>query len=222
MKTRNDSITRIMRVLRLGSALIVMVLAASAVEAQYTGPTPQQTPVPGNPAAISHAAREFLQFAAQANQAEIIMANVAETRSENSTVRELARMMLTDHHDNYNLLQVTAQNHWVVLDSKLDWMNKRAVNHLDQVNAADFDRAYTAVVMKDHVKCIAKFDKAVTEMEEPSIREYAQNTLPILRKHLRHAEDAARSVGVDEATISSILRGLPGEEAQRTITFNQN
>jgi predicted outer membrane protein len=109
----------------------------------------------------------------------------------------------------------------VALDATLTSANERAVDRLRKASDADFDMDYTKVMLKDHVKCIKMFDKAVADIEEPYVKEYARNTLPALRKHLRHSEDAARSVGVDEATISSILKGLPLGESQ-AVSFNQN
>ena len=222
MKIYNNSMTRLMCVLKLGMALSAAIFAASALQAQYTGPTAPQAPLSGNDNGVSHAAREFMQDAAQANLTEIAMANIAQTRAQNTAVKELAEMMRSDHQQNYDLLQVMAQNHLVVLDSSPDTMNQRAVHRLHKASDADFDKDYTKVMLKDHVNCITRFDKALADIEEPYVRQYAQNTLPALRKHLRHSEDAARAVGVDEGTISSILKGLPGDELPRIVASNQN
>jgi putative membrane protein len=226
MKKCYNSMTRLMRAARIGTALSAAIFAATALQAQYAGPAPQapQSPPPGNTDGISHAshaAKDFMQDAAQANQTEIAMANIAEARSETPVVKELAQMMRADHQQNYDLLQVMAQNHLVALDGSLNSVNQRAVNRLQKAGDADFDKDFTKVMLKDHVKCIARFARAVTDIEEPYVKDYAQNTLPALRKHLLHTETAARSVGVDEATISSILKGLPSDEA-RAVSFNQN
>jgi putative membrane protein len=220
MNTCKDSMTRLMRVARIGTVLSAAILAGPALQAQVTPQAP--TPAPGNSAEISHQAKEFLQDAAQANQTEIAMANVAEARSQNTAVKELAQMMKSDHQQNYAQLQLIAQNHMVDLDSSLSVMNQRAVNRLQKANDADFDKDYAKVMLKDHVKCVARFNKAIADTQEPYVKEYAQNTLPALRKHLQHSENAARAVGLDEATISSILKGLPSDESQRSVTFNQN
>jgi putative membrane protein len=222
MKTNKNFRTRLLRVARIGTAFSAALLAACALQAQYTGPTAPLPPLSGDSAGVSASARIFMHDAAQANQTEIAMAGVAEARSQNSTVKELARMMRKDHQQNYDLLQTMAQNHLVVLESSLNLMNQRAVHHLQKAGDADFDKEYTKVMLKDHVKCITMFDKAIEEVKEPYVREYAQNTMPALRKHLRHAEEAARSAGVDEATITSILKGLPGDEALHSVTVNQN
>jgi putative membrane protein len=217
MKMSHNSTTRQSRFVN-GTALYTAIFAASALQAQSTGPSAAP---PRYSAPISHAAKEFLQFAVQANQTEIVMANAAEVTSQNDAVRDLARMLLIDHHQNYSLLQSIAQNHGVALDPSLDRLNRQAVNRLEKVSDAAFDRDYTSVVLKDHVKSITRFDRALSDIQEPSIREYAQNTLATLRQHLRHSEDAARAAGVDEVTISSILRGLPNDEALRAVAVSR-
>jgi putative membrane protein len=228
MKICNDSMTRLLRVLRSGTVSSAALFTACALQAQYIGPvtgpgTTTPTPAPTADAnGISHAAKDFMQFAAQANQTEIALANIAETRGQNAKVKELAQMMLADHQQNYGLLQGMAQNHLVALDSSLNWKNQRAVNRLQKAGIADFDKDYTTAMLEDHVKAIKRFDKAATGLDEQFVVQYAQNTLPDLRKHLRHSEDAARAVGVDEGAISSILKGLPSDELLRKVASNQN
>jgi putative membrane protein len=222
MKTFRNSVMHLERVLKIGSVLGAALLGTFALLAQAPSPSAPQASVPGNVGEISHQAKEFLQFAAQANQTEIAMADTAEGRSQNTVVKELAQMMRRDHQKNYAQVQLLAQSHMMALDSSLDMMNQHAVNKLQKTSDAELDKYYTTVMLKDHVKAINKFDKAVAQIEEPSVNQYAQGTLPALRNHLRHAEDAARSVGVDESTIASILKGLPSDEAGHAVSFNQN
>jgi putative membrane protein len=149
------------------------------------------------------------------------MANVAAGKAQNSTVKDLGQMMLADHQQNYTELQQVAQNHAVTLDAALSMMNRHAVNRLEKASTADFDRDYATTMVKDHVHAITEFDKAVADINEPDVKQYAQNTLPKLREHLRHSENAARAVGVDNATLSSILKGLPVEEPDRVVAATQ-
>jgi putative membrane protein len=202
------------RVLKVGAALGATIFTAAALQAQSAGQNP--TPLPPastEPSAdLSHRAKEFLKHAAQANQMEIAMANVAENKSLNTQVKDLARMMRTDHEQNYALLQTIAQNHGVTLDPKLDLLNQHEVNRLQKASDADFDKEYTKVMLKDHVKCINRFEKAASDMEEQDVKQYAQNTLPALRHHLQKSEEVARAVGMDDATINSILQDLPSQD----------
>jgi putative membrane protein len=218
MKTYRNYLVCLSRVAKTAAALGAAVFAATALQAQSAGQN--ATPPPSGsiePSAnVSHRAKEFLKEAAQANQTEIAMANVAEGKSQNTQVKDLARMLRSDHEQNYAQLQSTAQAHGITLDASLDMLNQHEVNRLQKANDAEFDKEYTKVMLKDHVKCIMRFDKAASDIEEQDVKQYAQNTLPALRRHLRKSEEAARSAGVDDSTISSILKELPAED--RAVT----
>ncbi len=161
---------------------------------------------------LSHKAKEFLKDAAESDQAEIAMANVAEGKSQNTQVKDLAQTLRAAHEKNYQAVQALAQAHDVKIDTRPDMMDKHAANRLQNASDANFDKEYTKMMLKDHVKCIKRFDKAVADVREMDIEEYAQDTLPKLRNHLRRSEDAARAVGVEESTIDSIVKGLPNED----------
>lgn len=200
--------TRLSRVLITGAALGAAMFAVSALQAQTTAPPTAST--------ISHRAKEFLKEAAQANQTEIAMANVAEGKAQNQQVKDLAHMMRTDHEQNYAEVQTLAQAHGVTLDPSLDMLNQHEVNRLQKTHDADFDKEYTKIMLKTHVKCIKRFDKAAADIEEQDVKQYAQSTLPALHHHLQKSEDAARAVGLDEATINDILKELPSQD--RAVT----
>jgi putative membrane protein len=208
MKLHKNYQTRLSRVLITGVALGAAIFAVSALQAQNTT-TPDSN--------ISHRAKEFLKEAAQANQTEIAMANVAEGKTQNPKVKELAHMMLTDHQQNYAQVQSLAQAHGVTLDSGLGLLNQHEVNRLQKAPDSEFDKEYTKVMLKDHVKCIKRFHLAVSEIEEQDVKQYAENTLPALRHHLQKSEEAARSAGLDEAVINSIVKDLPSEDRAVTI-----
>jgi putative membrane protein len=152
---------------------------------------------------------------------EISLGDVALEKSQNNDVRELAQTLRTDHQMNFTQLQAVARAHGVDLDTSLTWMDQRSVKHLQKADAADFDKEYTTAMLKDHVACIKKFDKAVADVDEADIKQYAQSTLPTLRGHLLKSEKAARAAGVEQDKIASILKELPIGEAERGVTLNQ-
>jgi len=211
MKTYRNYLIRLSRPVKAGAVLGAAMLATTALQAQSAGqnPAPPPSVSTDQSASISHRAKEFMEEAGQANQTEIAMANVADGKSQNTQVKELAHMMRTDHEQNYAQLQAIAQTHGITLDPSLDMLNQHAVNRLQKANDAEFDKEYTKVMLKDHVKCIKRFDKASSDIEDQDVKQYAQNTLPALRHHLQKSEEAARAAGVDDSTISSILKDLP-------------
>ena len=216
-KKYSSFLTCLPRVGKTGAMIGAALFATATVQAQSSSQSQNPPPPAASSASsITHRAKEFLREASQANQTEIAMANVAESKSANTQVKDLARMMRTDHEQNYAQVQTLAQAHGVKLDTGPDWMNQHEISHLEKANDAEFDKEYTKVMIKDHVKCIVRFEKAAADLEEQDIKQYAQSTLPALQHHLQKSEDAARSAGVDQATIDSLLKDLPNGD--RTVT----
>jgi len=50
------------------------------------------------------------------------------------------------------------------------------------------------MMMKDHKKDNAKYDKAQQEVTDADIKEYIDNTLPVLKHHLRMAENLQQQI----------------------------
>jgi len=209
MKIYQNYKTRLSRILMTGAVVGAAILAVPTIKAQNAAPPPDSSQPSSK---ISHRAKEFLKESGQANQTELAMANVALGKSQNSQVKDLANMMLTDHQKNFAQVQSLAQTYGITLDTGLDMLNQHAVNRLQKANDANFDREYTTVMLKDHVKCIKRFEKAASDMEEQNVKQYAQDTLPALRHHLQKSQEAARNAGVEDSTISSILKDLPSED----------
>jgi putative membrane protein len=151
-------------------------------------------------------AQAFLKAAAEGNAAEIALADVAERKAQNPEVKQLATLIRKDHQQAAEQLQPVAQAHGVVTSQTLDAKHQKIVDRFQQMSAVKFDQEYTKDMLKDHVKDISKYEKAAQQIKETDVQQYAQNTLPTLRQHLQHAQQAALAAGVDQATISSILR----------------
>ena len=159
--------------------------------------------------ALSSKASSFIKAASEGNQGEIAMAQLAQQKSQNTEIKNLAQMIQNDHQQAQEKLQTIAQAHGVTLDQGLTWSQKRAQGKLEKLNGADFDQQYAKDMLEDHVTDLNKFQKASEQIKEADVKQYAQDTLPTLQQHLEHAKSAAKAVGVDDATISSITSKAP-------------
>src|SRR5690348_9515073 len=158
---------------------------------------------------ISTKGADFIKDAAAGNQAEIATAQMAQEKAQNPEVKNLAQMIQQDHQQAQEKLQTIAQNHGVTLPEKGTWTERREASKLNKLSGADFDQQYAKDMVEDHVKDIKKFQKASQSIEDSDVKDYAQTCLATLEKHLTHAEAAAKAAGVDDATISSLTKGLP-------------
>lgn len=178
-----------------GGLIVAGLLAATRVGAADTS--------------LSSKASEFVKEASQANMAEISLAQLAQQKSQSSDVKNLAQMIQRDHQQAEAKLQTIAQAHGMTLDQNPSWSQRRSQEKLEKLTGADFDQQYTKDMLEGHVANIKKFQKASQKIEDTDVKQYAQDCLPTLQAHLNHTEVAARAVGVDQATITSITKDLP-------------
>jgi putative membrane protein len=158
---------------------------------------------------LSSKASSFIKDASEGNQAEITLAQLAQQKSQSPEIKNLAQMLQQDHQQAQEKLQNIAQAHGLALDQTPTWSQRRAQAKLEKLNGTDFDQQYAKDMLEDHVTDIKKFQKASQTIEDADVKQYAQETLPTLQTHLEHAKSAAKSVGVDDSTISSITKSLP-------------
>jgi putative membrane protein len=61
----------------------------------------------------------------------------------------------------------------------------QTVQSIQALSGPQFDQAYVEKMVRDHVKAINKFQNAAVNLEDPSLKKYAEKTLPTLREHYR-------------------------------------
>lgn len=185
-----------------GSFMIAGLLAATAADTT-TGTT-------DNSSKLSSKGAGFVKEASAGNQSEIALAQLAQTKAQNPEIKNLAEMIQKDHQQAQEKLQTIAQAHGITLDDKPTWTQRRAQSKLEKLSGAEFDQQYAKDMLEDHATDIKKFEKASQNVEDTDVKQYAQECLPKLQSHLQHAVSAAKSVGVEESTISSYTKDMPG------------
>jgi hypothetical protein len=77
------------------------------------------------------------------------------------------------------------------------------MDKLQSQSGAEFDKNFVRMAFKGHKKSISEFEKARTDIDDPEIKSFIDESLPKLRNHLQMAKSAARTVGVDESTLAA-------------------
>lgn len=155
-----------------------------------------------------HSAKSFIKDAFRDNQMEIDMAGIGANKAQNPDLKSFCQQLQQDHTKANQELQPLAQKYGVTENQSM--LREHYVNKFEKETAgADFDKKFTTEMLRDHQKDIAKFEKAAAKLQEADVKQYAETMLPKLREHLQKAEVIARSVGVDQSTISSIMSKTP-------------
>ena len=139
-------------------------------------------------------ASEFAVAAADGGMLEVQLAQLALEKASSPKVKEFAQSMVTDHSKANEELKSLAQTKNITLPSSLSEEKQKDYNDLAEKSGAEFDKAYSDYMVKDHKDDIDKFKKAAENAEDPDIKTWAANKVPVLEHHLSMAESMEDAV----------------------------
>ena len=130
----------------------------------------------------------FVLDAASGGLMEVELGKIAATNASSAKVKEFGRMMVADHTKaNAELKAVAAKKNITVPPAPAE----KQQAHIDELKAkkgADFDQAYTSLMLDDHKEDVSKFQDEAKNGKDPDIKAFASKTLPVLNKHLQHVQ----------------------------------
>jgi putative membrane protein len=137
-------------------------------------------------AALSSGDRNFVQASTSGGLAEVATAQLAQQRSASPQVRKFADRMIADHTQANTDLQQIVEQEDITLPTQPAG-DAAAEAKLRGLNGAAFDRAYLQASVSDHQQAIALFSREASSGQDPALKAFAQQTLPMLQQHLQLA-----------------------------------
>jgi putative membrane protein len=138
--------------------------------------------------------KAFLQEAIEGNYAEIQMGQLAQQKGQSDGVKSFGQMLVTDHTDANNKALSVAKDVGI---TPPDGPNKKQQNDYDRLSklsGAAFDRRFVQDMVMDHRNAIREYERE-SKAKDP-VSQYAGDSLPTLRKHLRTAQSLESGHGV--------------------------
>lgn len=132
---------------------------------------------------LSKAEVKFVMKAAKANQAEITKGQLASTAATTDDLKGFGKMMVDDHTAAKEKLAAIADKNGVKL-ADLGDKHKDHLTELSRVKGEEFDREFMAQMKKDHEMSIKLFKDAQGTVKNEELKDFVDNTLPTLEKHL--------------------------------------
>lgn len=137
----------------------------------------------------------FLKTAAEGNQAEIALGQLALQQGESAEVKQFGATMIQDHQKANQEVQELASKEGVQLPGRMNEKQKVRQAHLAQLSGHAFDLAYMQYMMKDHRNEVKQFEQTAQQLQNPAVKTWAFKTLPILQHHLERASNVAPKLG---------------------------
>lgn len=147
------------------------------------------TPAFPQAANLTNADRQFMAAAAEMNMAEAHMGKMAQERASRQEVKDYGARIERDHTDSYGKLSGLANQLQVNIPSGLGSKHQATVSRLSGLSGQQFDQQFLQEQIRAHEEGINRFQRASTQAGNPQLKDYANAQLPILREHLRMAQE---------------------------------
>lgn len=148
-----------------------------------TGATGEQTGM-GN---LSSQDRDFIMDAAIGGMMEVELGRVAAQQGSSDAVKQFGQRMVDDHSKANEELMSLAASKGITLPTTMDEKHHKDMTKLSAMTGANFDRAYSKMMLSDHKKDVSEFEKQSTKGADPDLKAFASKTLPTLKEHLQMA-----------------------------------
>jgi len=143
---------------------------------------------------LSRGDYKFLKDAAQANETEVQLGELAKQKGMNQSVKTFGEKMVTDHSKANEELKAIASQKGATLPAKLSHGERSDIEQLQKATGKDFDQDFASRMVKDHKKDVKDFEDAAKDLKDPELKAFASKTLPTLQEHLRMAQEMETAV----------------------------
>ena len=148
-----------------------------------TGATGEQTGM-GN---MTSQDRGFIMDAAMGGMLEVELGRMATQQGMSEAVKQFGQRMVDDHSKANQELMSLASSKGITLPTTMDDKHHKDMTKLQSMSGAEFDRAYSKMMLSDHKKDVSEFEKQSTKGTDPDLKAFASKTLPTLQEHLQMA-----------------------------------
>jgi len=172
------------------AAAAVALTGSLAVAQTTTQPQSTASPAAGKSAqqgSLNAADRSFVGLAAMGGVAEVEAGRLAQQKASNDAVKQFGNRMVEDHGNANAELKQLASAKGVTLPNAPDATHQAEMKRLEKLSGAQFDREFAQMMVRDHEKVVAAFDKQSKSGSDPELKAFATKTLPTLRTHLQMA-----------------------------------
>ncbi|MGH7738928.1 MAG: DUF4142 domain-containing protein [bacterium] len=165
---------------------ILMIAASTAVGYAKSGEATGKMPTD----------KAFLDKVSQINLAEVELGKLAEKKGGNDAVKQFGKLMVSDHSNGEKAANELAGGLKVTIPEK---PGKDAVElkaQLSRMHGSQFDEDYIHHMVAGHNGAIAMIENEIENGQNPRIKGFAEEILPIIQDHLRVAENVAGKMGL--------------------------
>jgi putative membrane protein len=141
---------------------------------------------------ITPATEDFVKQAAISDMFEIQSGQLAQERGD-AADKSFAETMIRDHgHTTSELKSMVSEGDVkMTLPTELDSTHQSKIDKLKSLTGGDFSARYQLDQVSGHKDAVSLFERYAKGGDNPKLKEWADKTLPALRRHLQMAQELA-------------------------------
>jgi putative membrane protein len=126
--------------------------------------------IPATAKAATEDDKKFLATAAQSDQNEIALSTLATKKATNPAVKAFAEKMIEEHTKMTNSMKPFAESWGLTPPTGPDSDHQSALDKLNGMSGADFDKEYMGDMVTDHGKALSAFTTEAKDTKDLKFR----------------------------------------------------
>jgi putative membrane protein len=128
---------------------------------------------------------KFAMEAAMGGLMEVELGRLAAQKGASDEVRQFGQRMVDDHSKANEELTRVVSAKAMTPPAALDAKHQAEMQKLSALSGEKFDKEYVKMMVSDHKKDVAEFQKEASGGKDADIKAFASSTLPTLQEHLQ-------------------------------------
>lgn len=138
---------------------------------------------------------EFVAKTVACNFGDIQLSQLAEQKSNDPQVKEVAKELEANHSKLLKELQSLAEKKAISVPSEPEDAQKKKIEDLTrEADVIDFNKKWCKEMVSSHESTIKEFETRWASTEDPELKNWIAETLPHLRSHLDKIKSTDESV----------------------------
>jgi putative membrane protein len=172
--------------------------------------------------ALSSRDQKFITNAVGAGLVEVQLGRWAAQNGTSPEVKQFGKQMI-EHHSKANTeLMQLASSKGLTLPTELDEKQLREVTKVSRLTGADFDKAFSKKMLKDHEGAVSDFEKQSTNGDDADVKAFAAKALPTLQEHLQMARALPANAASGNSNANSNTNSNSNSNSNRNNNGNSN
>jgi putative membrane protein len=138
----------------------------------------------------------FALKAAQGGAGEVQLGQLAAQKGGSAEVKAFGQQMVEDHTKASENLKSVAGKESLTLPSSMDAKDLTLYTKLQYESGSKFDKDYVRAMVKDHRDDVKEFQKEADKGQDPLLKAFAAQVLPMLQAHLQRIREIRSTLGL--------------------------